>query len=242
MYFLIDHVVNWVYNSGHGTSSNYRNAVSKERYKVYSNFENLSDEKKKSILEACIHEFAEKGYEKASTNAIVKEAGISKGILFHYFKSKRGLFQYVLDYCFQTFMDEYNKYPFKETGDIFQRLAEQSVIKLKLINENPDISRIIIQALGSSQVDISSEVEKRYNQFTSEYFLKFFQDIDYSKFRSGVNPTMAIEILILFLKALGDKYLKDYQGKEPELLQHNYDDLMEEYNEYMEILKYGMYS
>lgn len=208
---------------------------------MYSNFENLSEEKKKTILDACIHEFAEKGYEKASTNTVVKEAGISKGILFHYFKNKRGLFLYVVDYCIRTFVEEYEKYPLKETGDIFQRLSELSVIKLKMTHANPEISKILMEALGNSQEDIRSEVERRYNQLSSEYMPAFFKEIDYSKFRSGVNPSKAIEILMLFLEALGDKYMKNYQGKGEELLQ-DYDKLMEEYNEYMEILMYGMYS
>ena len=208
---------------------------------MYSNFENLNEEKKKTILEACINEFAAKGYEQASTNTIVKEAGISKGILFHYFKNKRGLFLYIVDYCIRTFVEEYDKYSLQETGDIFQRLSELSVIKLKLTHANPGISKILIEALENSQEDIRSEVERKYNQLSSEYMPAFFKEIDYSKFRSGVNPSKAIEILMLFLEALGDKYMKNYQGKGEELLQ-NYDKLMEEYNEYMEILMYGMYS
>lgn len=208
---------------------------------MYSNFENLSEEKKKTILDACIHELAEKGYEQASTNTIVKEAGISKGILFHYFKNKRGLFLYVVDYCFRTLVEEYNQYPLQETRDIFQRLSEVGVIKLKLTHENPEMSKIIMEALVNSQEDIRSEIESKYRQLSNEYMSAFFQEIDNSKFRSGVNPAKAIEILMLFLKALGDKYVMNYQGKEQELLQ-SYDQLMEEYNEYMEILKYGMYS
>ncbi|EGW39392.1 TetR/AcrR family transcriptional regulator [Desulfosporosinus sp. OT] len=208
---------------------------------MYSNFENLSEAKKKNILDACIHEFAEKGYEQASTNTIVKEAGISKGILFHYFKNKRGLFLYVVDYCFRTIVEAYNQYPLQETKDIFQRLSEVSVIKLKLTHENPEMSKIIVEALVNSQEDIRTEIDSKYRQLSNEYMSAFFQEIDYSKFRRGVNPAKAIEIMMLFLKALGDKYVMNYQGKEQELLQ-NYDQLMEEYNEYMEILKYGMYS
>ncbi|KZL90506.1 TetR/AcrR family transcriptional regulator [Clostridium magnum] len=62
-------------------------------------FESLPQEKKKRILDACIEEFALNGYDKASTNSIVKKAGISKGLLFHYFGSKKTLFLYVFDYC-----------------------------------------------------------------------------------------------------------------------------------------------
>ena len=47
------------------------------------NFEKIPLEERQRILEICIAEFAEKGYERASTNAIVRTAGIPKGTLFY---------------------------------------------------------------------------------------------------------------------------------------------------------------
>jgi TetR/AcrR family transcriptional regulator len=208
---------------------------------LYHNFENLNQDKKKLILDACIHEFAERGYEKASTNSIIKEAGISKGILFHYFKNKRSLFLYIVDYCIQIFLEEYNKYPLTETGDIFKRLIELGVIKLKIYQANPEISKIVLGTYVNSPEDIRTEIERKYRSLSNEYMAAVFQEIDLSKFREGVNTTKAIEILMLFLEALGERYIKDYQGKEQDLLQ-DFDKIMEEYREYMEILKYGMYS
>ena len=62
---------------------------------MFSKFLNL-DEKQDRILNAAIKEFAQKGYDSASTNEIVKEAGISKGLLFHYFKIKSSYFSFYL--------------------------------------------------------------------------------------------------------------------------------------------------
>ncbi|AFQ45470.1 TetR/AcrR family transcriptional regulator [Desulfosporosinus meridiei] len=208
---------------------------------MYENFENLKEDKKKKILDACIFEFADKGYDKASTNAITNEAGISKGILFHYFKNKKALFNYVLDYCMQTMTEEFMKYPLTETKDIFQRFSELGVIKLKIAQEYPYIVKLFMEALVSPPEDMRSEIEKKYLQASKRYMTTFFKDIDYSKFRSGVEPSKAIEVITLFIGALGEKYLKDYKGKEHELFQ-DYDKIMAEYMGYMEILKYGMYS
>ena len=57
-----------------------------------SEFLNQDDQRKDRILEAALIEFADKGYKKASTNTIVREAGVSKGLLFHYYKSKKDLY------------------------------------------------------------------------------------------------------------------------------------------------------
>ena len=58
-------------------------------------FLQLDTEKQQRVLEAAIDEFAERGYEKASMNTVVKKAGISKGALFKYFGNKSGLFAFV---------------------------------------------------------------------------------------------------------------------------------------------------
>ena len=49
-------------------------------------FEGLSEEKQARIINGALEEFTKNGFEKASTNVIVKNAGISKGALFKYFQ------------------------------------------------------------------------------------------------------------------------------------------------------------
>ncbi len=208
---------------------------------MYETFENLNQDKRETILEACIQEFAERGYEKASTNSMIREAGISKGILFHYFGNKRSLFLYIVDYCLQTIVEEYNKYSLTETRDIFKRLIELGVLKLKINHAYPEMSKILLEALLNSPEDMRLVIESKYSRFSKEYMPILFQDIDYSMFRKGVNTAKAIETLMLFIEALSQKYLKDYEGKQEDLLQ-DIDKIMDEYYEYMEILKYGMYS
>ena len=45
----------------------------------------------KEILEAAIRVFAKTGYHGSSIQDITKEAGVSKALFYHYFKSKRDL-------------------------------------------------------------------------------------------------------------------------------------------------------
>jgi len=207
---------------------------------LYQNFENLSEDKKQRILEVCILEFADKGYEKASTNTIVKDAKISKGILFHYFGNKKSLFLYIVEHCLEFLITEYRKYPLQKSGDIFDRILELGVIKLKITHANPNISKLILQAFMNTPEDIRSEIQDKYQQMSIEFIPPIFKDIDSSKFRNGVSPTKALEIVMLFLEALQDKYSKEYRGREQELL-GDMDNIMDEYKQYIEILKYGMY-
>jgi len=208
---------------------------------LYHNFENLKEDKKQRILEACILEFADKGYEKASTNAIIKDAEISKGILFHYFGNKKSLYLYIVDYCLQLLVSEYRKYPLNQPGDIFERILEFGMLKLKVTHANPNISKLIAHAFMNTPESIRSEIQDKYKKLSNELMPSIFQDIDSSKFRDGINPKKALEMVMLFLEALQTKYTKEYQGREQDLL-GDVDKIMEEYTEYIELLKYGIYA
>lgn len=54
-------------------------------------FEAIRNEKEALILETALHLFAKNGYLSTSVSLIAKEAGISKGLMYNYFKSKEEL-------------------------------------------------------------------------------------------------------------------------------------------------------
>jgi AcrR family transcriptional regulator len=59
-------------------------------------FFNLPQEKRDTIINAAVDEFAEYGLENASTNRIVKNSGIAKGSFYQYFEDKEDVFRYLL--------------------------------------------------------------------------------------------------------------------------------------------------
>jgi len=98
-------------------------------------------------MDACIEEFSQNSYDNASTNSIVKKAGISKGILFHYFGSKRDLylyvFDYVLDYANKYIMEKFNKEAANSQADIFERIMKSGLIKIQLAYEYPAMYAVL---------------------------------------------------------------------------------------------------
>ena len=59
-------------------------------------FDNLPAQKRERIVEAIIEEFASYPYASASTNRIVKAAGISKGSMYQYFANKIAMFRWLV--------------------------------------------------------------------------------------------------------------------------------------------------
>jgi AcrR family transcriptional regulator len=67
-------------------------------------FRRLDREKQEKIISACIDEFAEEGFETASTNRIAGRAGIAKGSIFKYFGTKEKMFFSVVNYILEKYL------------------------------------------------------------------------------------------------------------------------------------------
>ena len=55
--------------------------------KTQAQNEIIRKQSKRKILDAALKLFATKGFESTSVNAIAKEAGVAKGLIYYYFKS-----------------------------------------------------------------------------------------------------------------------------------------------------------
>jgi AcrR family transcriptional regulator len=74
-------------------------------------FFNLPQEKRETIMNAAVEEFAEFGLENASTNRIVKNSGIAKGSFYQYFEDKQDVFMHLLAVIEQKEMEFFRDKP-----------------------------------------------------------------------------------------------------------------------------------
>lgn len=61
-------------------------------------FFELKKDRQDRIINGAMRIFAQNGYRHASTDEMVASASISKGLLFHYFKSKKGTWEFLYEY------------------------------------------------------------------------------------------------------------------------------------------------
>jgi TetR/AcrR family transcriptional regulator len=175
---------------------------------MFSKFLNLEPEKQERILDAAMKEFAQKGFENASTNEIVKEAGISKGLLFHYFTNKKSLYLFLYDYCIDLCMNEFYENINLEENDIFIRLRQALLIKFELIKKYPKIFAFVEVAYMENSKDVKNTLEHKNEEFITDSYSKIFENIDICKFREGIDIKRAINIIIWTLNGFGEQELK----------------------------------
>ena len=102
-----------------------------------SKFFDVKKNKQDAIINAALKVFAQKGYKDASTDVIVKEAGISKGLLFHYFTSKQGLYDFICDYSTKYMVLELTRSVKKSEKDFFSLIAQITQARVRVMKNYP---------------------------------------------------------------------------------------------------------
>lgn len=205
---------------------------------IYSKFNNLKPEKQKQIIKAAIKEFVRNGFEKASTNEIVKRANISKGSLFNYFNSKKYLYLYLIEYSSKAIVNLNEEIDLSET-DLFKRIERVALQKFYVQQKYPQAFEFLASTKQEESVEVKDIIKQRLNPIYNQAINKLYKDIDYSKFREGIDIEKAIEILNWTMFGVGEKGLKEL---------FTFDDIgkfgekyLEEWNVYAELLKYSFY-
>lgn len=101
-------------------------------------FMRLEAERRAEWLEAAAEEFAARGYDQASLNAILERLGMSKGQFYYYFDDKADLFGAVFDWTLQRvippdLVSTIDRLSRDEFWPYFERLAEESREVLRAI-------------------------------------------------------------------------------------------------------------
>ena len=154
-------------------------------------FTQLTDSKQKSIIDASVYEFANNGFKNASVNKIVEKAGISKGSLFNYFKSKNLLF----DHIYQIALREVKTYLAKvrdesENDNFFTRFNKIINSGVAFINKHPRLARIYFRLLNSDDSPYGKVIIQKLHSEAIRYLTNIVETgIERNELRSELNPT-----------------------------------------------------
>lgn len=204
-------------------------------------FEKLPESRKEEILQVCMEEFLQNGYRNASTNTIVKRLGISKGVLFLYFKNKKNLYLYLVEYNSAYLIEDYFKrFSSVLSVDIFDNLGEYYKI---LLQENPQMVLFMLDAYLNAPVELRDEVEARHIRAHES----IYPHLSVAGFREGIDTELVVNLLHMVSYHVGHLVFEEYK-KEKELasadrekLRKNMTSFDEIFSKYIDILKYGVY-
>lgn len=203
-------------------------------------FENLNNQKKERIINAALAEFARKNYDDASTNNIVTTAQIGKGMLFHYFGNKRNLYLYLYKYVWEVMDNEICSQIDTGKGDLPSLLKQIGRRKLEVLKRHPDMTDFIAQTKREKSPQVHEDLEKiekeRSNQL-KENFL--FGNLDMSLLKPEFRNENTIKLIRWALDGCTKELQDNYKGQD--IQDSAIDELMKDYERYVEIIRQAFY-
>lgn len=159
-------------------------------------FFNLPDEKRNTIIDAAIDEFAEYGFESASINRIVANSGISKGSFYQYFEDKRDVFMHLLSVLEQEKMEYFKgKHPPSNNMDTFQYFRWVIKSGMEFNSAYPRITQAISRVLLMEGL--------YYGKFFGDYHQKTLDALEMmikqAIARGEVDPSVDIDLAVMVM-------------------------------------------
>lgn len=204
-------------------------------------FEKLPEEKKQMILATGMKEFSQKSYKEVSTDSITQTCGISKGILFHYFGSKKEFYFYCLDQALIRLTTKTEREEAaKDFYDIlFSTMDQRLAVCMKYRDE--------MQMVNMASRDASAEIAERKTEIVRKYMAyvqmestetlrRALKTLD---FKDSGNMPKIVEGLYIYINAVLNKYLLQYQ-QTPEVFFENSDRIKAEMKGYLDLMLFGV--
>ncbi|MDC1038287.1 TetR/AcrR family transcriptional regulator [Candidatus Marinimicrobia bacterium] len=171
-------------------------------------FEQLPSEKQARIVDASVAEFSNRDYETASMNTVVERAGIAKGSLFNYFKSKSLLYDHIYKLALGEVKSYLRKVRDETVGLPFEvRLTKIVNSGVKFITEHPRLAKIYFRLIYSADSPNRQKIVSELQILSNDYLGKIIQD---GMDRNELDPKLDKGQAVFFMDSVLNQFLKNY--------------------------------
>ena len=122
----------------------------------------LREERKKLVLLSAKAVFAQKGYHQASVSDIIQRAGIARGTFYLYFRSKRDVFNSILDEIVKELGRVIKQIDLDSSASTLEQLRSILRLIIMLALENPDMAQIVLNRAGGLDSEFDGKLRGFY--------------------------------------------------------------------------------
>lgn len=119
----------------------------------------IRDERRAQILQAALRVFARRGMVATKISDIAKEAGLSHGLVYHYFKSKEEIFMTLVQKALDSSLNVIY-YAHEQVGTPLEKLRWMTEQIIKSIDNGDEILLFLIMIQASTSDIVSEEVKE----------------------------------------------------------------------------------
>ena len=164
-------------------------------------FFDLKKEKQDRMINAALKCFALCGYKHASTDEMVKEAAISKGLLFHYFGSKQGVYRFVYDYSVRYINLDLRMYVDARETNLFEVVKQIERAKLHVMKEYPYMQQFLNASAKEDAAEVVDFIAEKKTALEDTY-RTIYERIDYSCLPEGIPSEKVTRMIDFTIKGL----------------------------------------
>ncbi len=171
-------------------------------------FKRLKKDKQEHIFQAAAAEFTDQGYTKASMNTLARVAGVSKGSIFQYFRSKELLFDFVLNAATNRVKDYLRKVRDESVDqDFFSQFHNLLFSGFRFIKKHPHLARIYFHVLQSGDspfgVNKLKALHRKAQSFLEEIVREGIK-------RGDIRPDIDVDKTVYLLNVISNNLLRSY--------------------------------
>ena len=171
-------------------------------------FFDLKKEKQDRMINAALKVFALQGYRHASTDDIVREAAISKGLLFHYFESKLGVYSFIYDYSVRYMNLELRSTVDSKEKDLFEVMKQTECARMHAMRGYPYMQQFLNRSMSEDVSEALLAIEEK-RSVLEETYPGINAQIDYNMLPSGVDGEKLRKMLDFTVKGLMTERFQD---------------------------------
>ena len=153
-------------------------------------FYSLPEAKQQAILNAGYRVFSQNSYKNSPMSEIAEEAGISKSLLFHYFRNKKELYLFLWDKCAEISIEYMTRYGCYGGTKLFEAMERGMRAKMEIIRRYPDMGVFTIRAFYEKDEEICSAIQESYHKYFSLKADRTQLNLDPAQFAEGVDIAM----------------------------------------------------
>ena len=153
-------------------------------------FFSLPREKRQAIVNAGYRVFSQNSYKNSPMSEIAAEAGISKSLLFHYFRNKKELYLFLWDTCAQMTIAVLTEYGCYEQDELFVSMERGMRAKMEIIRRYPDMASFTIKAFYEKDAEISAAIQESYHRYFNLKADRTRVNLDPEQFIPGLDISM----------------------------------------------------
>lgn len=202
-------------------------------------FQNLPKEKQATIIKNGIDVFSKYSFSDANTDLITKQAGISKGLLFHYFGSKKNFYLYLLEYALELLTQFELSEKQEDVNGFYEILFNSMDKKIQLITQYPNEMLFVNLVARETSKQVSTEKQELINRYMvavqKNSMMVFSHAIGTLNLRGDIDKEKLVKGLSVYINAIITQYLKRYETKPQEFFD-NSTSIKNEIRDYIDLM------